>query len=565
MGPLIRGLPPADLRCVLLSLPVRLSARAITAWLLALLLVPSAWFVGRNADLPRFGDFHDDGIYYVCAKSLAMGQYRIESLPGAPPQTKYPPLYPLLLSLAWRMDPSFPQNLGIAAWITWLALPALLALLAVYYPRMGFSAGRSRLLLVLVALNPYIVLFSTRLLSELWFTAALIGVLLLVERGARRGAAPAWVLGAGLLGGAAYLTRTAGIVLLLSAPAYLWLRRERAKAAWFAAAMLPAIGGWAAWVRLHRTPTADPALIYYLDYVRYQFYNVNLQNLPVVVWRNLDEVVWGLGSLVLPKIIGSAVLKVFTYVIAAAMASGVIRMLRAGRAIHYSMFAAISILMLAVWHYPPNERFVLPLSALAFAGLLTEMEYLAGAIRQAIRESKDRGSRVAAAVMAGCAIVASAGCAGLQAYVGLSMMPRSAAEQRFERLEYRATYAWIRNSLAGDAVVIADNDPVLYLYTGRRSICRPVPPYMWYAEDRAGPIGLYRELGGYAREHNAGYLFHSSRDGLRDLDEKTMRQVDRAIRANPDFLPIHQQRNSTVYRINPASSAPPARVDSAFR
>ena len=71
---------------------------------LTLLLIPSAAFLWRNSDLPQFGDIHDDSLYYVSAKSLAGGHYRIESLPGEPAQTKYPPLYPLLLSIAWRME-----------------------------------------------------------------------------------------------------------------------------------------------------------------------------------------------------------------------------------------------------------------------------------------------------------------------------------------------------------------------------------------------------------------------------------------------------------------------------
>src|SRR5262249_60220296 len=63
-----------------------------------------------NAD--RFGGFHDDGIYVTTAKALASGNgYRIISLPGEPAETKYPPLYPFLLSLVWRAKPNFPQNL----------------------------------------------------------------------------------------------------------------------------------------------------------------------------------------------------------------------------------------------------------------------------------------------------------------------------------------------------------------------------------------------------------------------------------------------------------------------
>ena len=66
-----------------------------------------------------FGLFEDDSIYFSSAKALAQGQgYVLPSLPGTPPATKYPILYPLILSLVWRWNLSFPQNLSAAVGIT---------------------------------------------------------------------------------------------------------------------------------------------------------------------------------------------------------------------------------------------------------------------------------------------------------------------------------------------------------------------------------------------------------------------------------------------------------------
>ena len=42
--------------------------------------------------------------------------------------------------------------------------------------------------------------------------------------------------------------------------------------------------------------------MYYLNYIGYQFLNVDLHNFPVVLWRNLDQLLYGMGSLALPKI-----------------------------------------------------------------------------------------------------------------------------------------------------------------------------------------------------------------------------------------------------------------------
>lgn len=50
------------------------------------------------------GVFYDDGIYVTAGKALAEGQgYRHIHLPDAPPDVHHPPLYPLVLALAWRL------------------------------------------------------------------------------------------------------------------------------------------------------------------------------------------------------------------------------------------------------------------------------------------------------------------------------------------------------------------------------------------------------------------------------------------------------------------------------
>ena len=55
---------------------------------------------------------HYDSIYFSTAKALAQGQgYVLASFPGNPTQTKYPILYPWLLSWIWKLHPSFPENL----------------------------------------------------------------------------------------------------------------------------------------------------------------------------------------------------------------------------------------------------------------------------------------------------------------------------------------------------------------------------------------------------------------------------------------------------------------------
>jgi hypothetical protein len=195
------------------------------------------------------GVFYDDGIYVVLAKALATGEgYRNIHLPGSPAGVHYPFLYPALLSLLWRLWPSFPANvvlfqlldsaaLGIAAWaialhgrrLEWPAAVQYVALPA------GFLAFP---LLTIVGVR-----FSEPLFLALWATS-----LLVVDRDEvteRR----AFV--AGLLSGLATLTRTIGVAVVAGVVVALWIRRRRRAAVAAAVAGAVVMLPWFAWLLTH--------------------------------------------------------------------------------------------------------------------------------------------------------------------------------------------------------------------------------------------------------------------------------------------------------------------------
>src|SRR5260370_993424 len=104
--------------------------------------------------MPQLGFYHDDGLYFVSARSLAeTGEYRIASLPAQPWQTKYPPLFPALLALVWKLNPSFPSNLPLATLFAWLAFPAYLAAVYAFLREYGFSLRERVVLFVVAAIN----------------------------------------------------------------------------------------------------------------------------------------------------------------------------------------------------------------------------------------------------------------------------------------------------------------------------------------------------------------------------------------------------------------------------
>ena len=518
--------------------------------LLLISLAPSAAFLWHHSDLPGFGDLHDDSLYYVSAKSLAEGQgYRVESLPGKPPQTKYPPLYPLLLSMAWRVNPDFPQNLPIAAWISWLAFPAVVIQLRWLFPRLGVTGWRAWLLIGLVAVNPYMMVFSSTLVSELAFTALMIATLLLIERAAEDDPAGDIAALSGAVAGLAYLTRSAGIVFLVAGPAYLWMRGKRRSAVLCAAAMLPFVLGWTIWTRLHQVPTSDPALIYYTDYFRYELYSISLRDLPLFLWRNVDGLLLGLGSLALPNIVSSFFFKTVAQVIAVAMIAGVVRMVRRGQGVLYGLFAAGSCAQLLVWHFPPNERFMLPLFPLALAGLLTEIEHLYDMLRAGLRH-RDAGQRVVAAGMLLVAAGILGACIGLQIYVGQVLLPDQERAHRESNASRIAIYNWIRAKLPQDALLLSGEDALVFLHTGRHAMRRTLPPPYWYREDHARIVDWMSNVGPFSSEHGLTYFAFSGVDFREGIGSDDRDAIEKAIRSSPDLSPLYQTETAAVYKFH---------------
>src|SRR5205814_3259269 len=129
------------------------------------------------------GIFHDDGVYLILAKALANGHgYRYLNIPGAPVATHYPPVYPLLLAVLWKLAP-FPDNITIIL----LANAILLAVTAWGLTRflsltLGWTPSAAAALALVGTLSLPLVTLATVALSEVCFLALLLPALALCER-----------------------------------------------------------------------------------------------------------------------------------------------------------------------------------------------------------------------------------------------------------------------------------------------------------------------------------------------------------------------------------------------
>lgn len=511
-----------------------------------LLLIPSAQFAWRNPDMPDFGRLHDDALMFVSAQGLAQGHgYRLSSLPENPYQTKYPPLYPAYLALVWLFNPSFPENLKTATLFTWPWLAVFLVLAWAMYRRDGFPLKRALVLTAILGLSPYMVLFGATLFSEVFFSCFVLATLLLARRTGN-----VTIVLAGLAAACAYLTRTAGIALVVSIPALLLWKRDWRRAALFLAASLPAVVAWSWWTQVHLPHSTDLTLLYYVDYMGFRRANFGFDNLSMILWKNIDQILYGMGSLVIPKVVAFPTVRILTQVIAIAMLAGVVRLVRRGIAVDYAAFAILSLGILAVWHYPPNERFVLPLFPLLLAGLTAEFDHLWNMLKKALHH-KDLSQRVVAGMFGAATAAVCLTALGAQVYTTFWLLNQIAAQERPKVADRRAAYQWMAANLPAGAKVLSNDDPLLYLSSGHRGSSVLLMPRWWYADDQESVVNAFRNAPAYCMTRGLQYLYSTPDDLSRFTEGKSIDQVLTAVRSNPHLKTVFTGSAGTLYQVSP--------------
>jgi hypothetical protein len=486
-----------------------------SAVLLIFALAPSAYLAWSFRDMPQFGEGHDDALMFASAKSFAAGRgYRIASLPGEPFQTKYPPLYPALLAMVWRLDSSFPENLKGAMTLAWAPLPFLAVACAFLYRRWGESMLVAAVLAAIVALNPYTVLFALSFRTELVFSTLLIAALLLLDRRPEL---------AGVFAGLAYITRTAGIALLIAVIAIFVWRREFRKAARFLLTAAPFAFAWTLWVRMHKLVTDDANLLYYLDYLRFGLSNQNWSNIYQFVWTNAWAMLEGAGALLLVEVGKTTATRAALIVAAAAMLAGLARSRRTTELHPYTAFAIVYCGILLFWHFPPGARFLYPILPLLLYGAFVEA-------RRLILAAKESKQRVASGVIVTAMAFFVVWMAWAQFQFLAVSVPANLTAHR-ERLRANVdAFRWIEGNVPAGESILAPNDAQLYLYTGRHAMNIITPPAYFYENRKDKVLQVQYGLVDFALRHQLRYIYFDTRFRYYLNDAEQMDVINRVQR-----------------------------------
>jgi hypothetical protein len=403
------------------------------------------------------GVFYDDGIYVVLAKALATGEgYRNIHLPGAPAAVHYPVLYPLALSLLWRLWPAFPANVVLFEIFDAAALAVAAWLMALHARRANLPLTAAPLALLLgFTAFPLLAVVGVRL-SEPLFLALFAGAVLLADGDV---VTDRKAVGAGVLAGLATLARSVGVAVVAGVAVGLWIKGRRRAAVIHAAVAAVMVVPWFGWA-MGAKGGIDPRLA-----ASYGTYFDELGQAGVSgVLPGFDLSVLGpLARLTLPGVPGW-----LWYPLAALLAvvigwGGVI-LARRLTCLLASVVAYL--LIIAFWPFPPDR----------FLWILVPWMALLGAAGGIALWRRGIPGRVAVAAL----VLALA----------VGYLPRqvtSLKNRGFARTAERISTPFgvlvpaISAETPGAAVVASADEPLIYLYTGRRAV--PNHIFRWKERD----------------------------------------------------------------------------------
>ena len=447
-------------------------ARAARRWQLALFVLGAfALAVGiMILDGSPAGVAIDDAMYLILAKSLATGQgYRYLNLPGAPAGTHFPPGYPALLALLWRIAPSFPANLMLfkAVNAVWLAVVAVAVA----------RFARARLLptpwalaaAVVTTISAPLLILGALLMSEPFFLALLIPLVAWLERfvdappasgaeGIRRPVLIGLTIGAGLL------IRTHAIALLPAVAFVLAMRRRWRDVAIVCAVAIACLIPWQVWSARHAADVPAPLRGEYGSYLGWWMRGFRGIG-PSMVTMTLSRAFGGTGAMfavLFSPFRGVAAHLVTLLSLLAVLAIGVAAQWR--RVPVTLLFTGLYLGIIALWPFP-SSRFVWSIWPLIILLLFSGSHRILAWVRDA-RLAPSR--RILAMVGAAAVLWITAGYAVYETRAvrgrWWGSIPRENAGRIIPAIQ------WTLANTAPTDIIAADDEGAIFLYTGRRTV-----------------------------------------------------------------------------------------------
>ena len=432
------------------------------------------------------GVYHDDGIYVATAKALAEGRgYRLINLPGEPPQTKYPFLFPAALACLWWLWPSFPHNLVALQGFSLLSGALAVALSFDYFSRHEYRTRRQCLVAcVLCATSPTFLYFGSLALSEAFFALLLMVAVVFVDT--RPLSTTRQKISLGALAALPFLARSVGLCVPAAIALMLKLRSRPVMLSMLAAAVTAST--WVLWVYFNSWSVGGSASVYaYYTADNYRSWWLS-DSAARVPFRNLVWIITGAATVVLPIL--TTIRTTFAWPLVLVIGACVwVEAYKRYRASTLGLIIAGYVAIIVVWPWPP-ERFLVPLMPVLAICLVGSAMNLASRLPGSVtRLVLPLGAVLAigANVMQHAAVVRRVQSTGY---------PFRNTEQALVRwADYEDVFQWLRTNTPSHAIVASGLDSMVFLYADRQGF-RPFvqrPVAMFYGSSDP-PLGSLEEF-----------------------------------------------------------------------
>ncbi len=411
------------------------------------------------------GVFFDDAIYVLVAKGIAEGHgYVYPQLPGMPPAIHYPPVWPGLLALVWKLGPAFPNNLGLLKAINPLMLALAAAGGTVVARRLfGLPAWAAALAILAATLSVPMHVLTNVLLSEPIFIALFFPA---IYGASRLHAEGGWRLAvaAGALAGVLVLTRTIAGAFVAGTGLVLLLDRRWRELVIYSVVVIALLAPWQYFVWKHSPGFPDElrgSYGPYLEWLADGYREGGLPFLQAVVLKNVTDTWRFVGAILTPRLADTPLRPLATALALLATAAGIAGSLRrpATRILTLGMIGYLGIVL--VWPFQV-DRFIWAVWPLLLLFALDGLRVTQAALRA-------RGlPRVAAAALASASLLVL----GYTAYNVRGMWrgwSNSASHEMSSRVEVIVRYVNGEPRLRGK-VIGTEAAPMVALYTGLQVI-----------------------------------------------------------------------------------------------
>lgn len=435
---------------------------------------------------PYLNPADDSGRYMTLGLSLARaGELRLINNPQRPLDTLYPPGFPALIAFWLLVTGRSPGGVVILVKASLLVFSLLLLpLLYALLERARLPFGWMTAALLAFVLCPTLAAYANEVMSEIPFLLLCLASVALVERDPRRSpqevAVPVWKRIVALVcAGAAFLTRTAGVSLLLAQTVWFWRRFGWRWGLTALAVMLFVMGGWQ--LRNRRIIRRAPPGVTYTTYTN-QFWlrdptTPGAGRIPRSLAGIWERARTGIPAYIglLPRTLlysasaGSAWGRVFTALavpLALLILGGVFVAWRRGLALSVG-FAALFWFLAAMWPWR-NARFLVPILPFLFLFLFLAAEAMCGWIKRRAGSIPTGALQVMAAALLVVyflhvhgMVIAQERTTTAQGYP----LGRSRAEGGFY-----AACAWLKQNAAPNTVVMGRPAYLIFLYSDHPAV-----------------------------------------------------------------------------------------------